>query len=88
MTFPGQRKVRVDHVLRFESLENDWKGVAAKLQLREAIPRFNASSRSRTESDCRETYSIGARKVIEGVYREDIAMFGYSFHGCSTSSIT
>jgi hypothetical protein len=65
----------VDHVLRFENLEEEWKSVANKLGLSETLPYFN-----RSERDTYQQYYTPFLRRLAGVgFAKDLRRFRYSF---------
>ncbi|MEH6608381.1 MAG: sulfotransferase family 2 domain-containing protein [Halioglobus sp.] len=68
-------RVDIDFIGRFESLEQDFKTIAEKLQVAASLPHLN-QSRSQPYS---EFYTSRSRAIIEQLYARDIAEFDYKF---------
>lgn len=76
---PFGRKMLVDFVGRYETLERDFAKVSAHINRTGAtIPHLNKTS-ARERVDYREVYTADMRRVVERVYRADIELFEYSF---------
>ena len=69
----------VDTMLRFEDLENDYRDLCKKLDMKyEKLPR--AKTRVKKKRDHYSTYySDYTRDLISKRYRESITMYGYNF---------
>jgi hypothetical protein len=68
--------VLADFIGRFERLEEDWKIVAKKLGLDEALPHSRSNPRARHYT---EYYSNRTRAIIGEKFKIDIEHFGYQF---------
>jgi len=67
--------VRVDNIIRFESLNNDYKNIAKHLGLQNDLPHLNATKKdSYTKYYDQETIEI-----VRNWFSEDIERFNYSF---------
>lgn len=66
----------VDDLLRYESLEDDWRRFAAKNRFSERLEHHNAS---RQVKDFRSYYSDRAHDVVADYFREDLEAYGYQF---------
>lgn len=71
LLFP--KLIAYDHVLRLETLDDDWKKLAAACGLPARLPRLNARRTSRPEAPPSEAM----RRRIAGIYPEDMENFGY-----------
>ena len=67
----------VDFIGRFENLEGDFDTVKKRLGIEAELPAINAT-RSR-KKDYREYFTPEMEKIVNGVYRRDIDLFGYRF---------
>lgn len=67
----------IDHLGYFETLEEDFRLIAARLGVDAALGHVNRSDRK----DYRAAYSSAAMERVAEVYREDIEAFGYDFDG-------
>ena len=67
--------INMDYVGRFENLEQDFTAIAEKLDIRAGLPHLNQSR----SQDYQTFYSEESRAIIERLYAEDIAEFGYAF---------
>ncbi|HEX4294042.1 MAG TPA: sulfotransferase family 2 domain-containing protein [Rhizomicrobium sp.] len=77
---PQHEHVRgADFVGRFEALDSDFARVCARLDIRAALPKKNASRHGAYTS----YYDAGSRDFVAARYREDIEGFGYSFGATS-----
>lgn len=68
-------QMSMDFVGRFENLEEDFHAIASRLKIDAALPHLN-QSRARSYQN---SYSAESRAIVERVYAQDIAQFGYSF---------
>lgn len=76
-TESAEKKVLVSTLLRFESLDADFHALCQRLGVPcEQLPAVNRSERM---ADYRGYYTDETRRMIEEVFRDDIAAFGYSF---------
>lgn len=68
----------IDHVMRFESLQEDFDRVLQRLgRSGSEIPIFNRTSGR--ERDYRSYYTKLSRRLVEQVFKKDLREFGYSF---------
>jgi hypothetical protein len=65
----------VDFVARYETLEEDWRRICARLGVQLALPRRMRSH----HGQYREYYSDATRALVAETYAADIASFGYEF---------
>lgn len=70
-----RRKIELDYVGHFESIEEDFDYVCRKLGFVTSLQHKNASAKA----DYRQHYSEAARRIVEEVYRDDVTLFGYRF---------
>ena len=70
----GQQSM--DFVGRFERLEEGFDQLANRLGIESKLPYLNQSR----ENPYQEYYSRESRAIVERVYAEDIALFGYGFN--------
>lgn len=68
---------RMDFLGRFERLSEDFGVVAERLGLPTELPVTNKSDRQ----DYRDYYDDETRAIVAEVYHDDVAAFGYRFHG-------
>lgn len=74
---PIQNQPLVKHLLRFESLDTDWKIFASQYpNLPKVLPIVN---RSRDNNNYRKHYSLTSRSVIESLFKEDLDAYDYDF---------
>jgi len=78
LSLAHNRTINVDFVGRFENLEEDFDQVVRILKVDTKLGHLNPSS-SRHSKDYRGYYSNASKKIVEQVYSEDIAIFGYKF---------
>lgn len=69
-------RIGTDVVLRYESLERDFAGLAERLGFPGRLPHRNASSRP---AGYREAYDPELRALVEARFARDLAAFGYAF---------
>jgi len=70
----GERLVQ--HLLRYETLNEDWARFASAHQLHGGLTFRNSSNR---EQDFRPYYSPRTRALVDAYFHEDLAAFDYSF---------
>lgn len=75
LTLPGQTKLCVDHVGRFEDLAESFGTLAARFGYTGALPELNRGEKQ----DWRVLYTSGMRDIVAEIYAADIAAFGYTF---------
>lgn len=66
----------VDHVGRFESLQDSWSEIAARIGAPTPLPHHGRSARLPSYASY---FTDEARRVVERLYRDDLANFGYAF---------
>ena len=64
--------IAVDHVLRFETLRDDWSAFAHRYGLETTLPSENTAP-----SDPSAHLSDAAKAVVREVYKKDFALFDY-----------
>jgi hypothetical protein len=69
--------VLVDFIGKFETLQNDWVKIAAKLGLPQNLPHRNKNQKAIRKYT--EYYSETTKKIIADKFRVDIEYFGYKF---------
>lgn len=69
-----------EFVARFESIENDWRRIAASIDGAIELPHKNQSKRARNYSVYYDDYS---HELIADLYAEDLDNFGYKFETSS-----
>ncbi|MEL7310232.1 MAG: sulfotransferase family 2 domain-containing protein [Pseudomonadota bacterium] len=67
----------IDHLMYFETIAEDFNGVAARLGLDARLEHRNPSARA----GYREVYTPAMREIVADVYAQDIECFGYEFDG-------
>lgn len=65
----------VDDVARLETLESDWRRIAARLGVASTLPRTNRN----THPPHRAIFSDEARALVEMAFADDLGLFGYAF---------
>ena len=73
---PFTRRVGVDFVGQFETLQQDFRIVADRLGIRAELPHRN---RSRADAGYRAAYTPAMVAAAAEVYARDVAAFGYDF---------
>ena len=72
-------KTIVDHIVRLESIQQDFEAIRDKLGLRKIIvPRLNTSTK-RKFSDYRKYYDWETKEKVREMYKEDVRYFNYEF---------
>jgi len=66
----------VDHVGRFESIQDSWRVIAARIGAPAPLPHKGGSERAASYTGY---FNDEARRVVERLYRDDLRNFGYSF---------
>ncbi len=72
----------VDHVGRFESIQDSWRVIAGRIDAPTPLPHRGGSRRAASYAGY---FSDDARRVVEDLYRDDLVNFGYAFEhepGC------
>jgi len=67
--------VSMDYIIRFETINEGFKQVSAKIGLDVELPHLNASSRSGYQS----YYNDRTREIVASWFAEDIEVFAYEF---------
>jgi hypothetical protein len=67
----------VDHVGKFENLENEWNFICKKIGTEIILPHMNKHSRN--NKHYQDYYNDETKAHISEVYRKDIETFGYEF---------
>jgi len=67
--------IRVDKILRFESLKDDYKELAEILGFSKELPHLNATNRKHYS----EYYDNETIEVVRQWFKEDIDSFNYDF---------
>lgn len=68
-------KVVVDHIIKFENLQEDYKKIAIELGTNPELPHINATKKD----DYRGYYDEQTKGLIAKCFKDDIDRFGYSF---------
>jgi hypothetical protein len=63
----------VTHLLKFETLEEDFKVIQVRLGCNESLPKLNTSN----HNDYRTYYTQETIQIIADVFKDDIETFGY-----------
>ena len=66
----------VDEILRYESLEDDWRRFSNKFGINRVLAQHNVSQRGR---DFRVYYSQQSYEVVNAYFKKDFQAFGYTF---------
>lgn len=77
VTNPGSKKLQVDFVGKFESIETDY--LTVKKQLGRGGNLKFENSTSDKPSDYRDYYTQQTKEIVAQVYKADIVLFNYSF---------
>jgi len=80
------KKVDVDFVGYFETIENDYEYIRQQLGFGSKLEVKNKTTDKR--NDFREYYSDKMIQIVEDAYREDIELFGYNFDNSSIKQIS
>lgn len=81
---PGKKKMQVDYLGFFESLQSDLQYVHEKIGLGDSLSlRHDNSTHKKGKPDYKEFYTEETRDIVAQVYRNDIDIFGYSFDNSS-----
>ena len=70
-------RIIIDELLRFETIERDFAGLAARLGLETSLPHVNKSDRG----DYREMYGTAERDIADRLFARDLELLGYDFDG-------
>ena len=72
-----QGEIAVDHILRFENLEDDFSDLLTRFRIRnKMVAKIGDSGRRRKY---RDFYTPDARRLVDNVFGQDIEKLGYSF---------
>ena len=71
-------RLLVEYVGRFETLAASWREIAARIDAPATLPHVGRSRRAAAYAGY---YTPEARRVVESLYRDDLARFGYAFAG-------
>lgn len=72
----GNNSLMVDFVLRYENLENDFKVLCEKLEIKNIyLPRVNPSN----HGNYRICYTEETKEIIGNLYKKDTELFKYEF---------
>ncbi len=66
----------VDFIGRFENIEEDFKKITDKLNIKRTLKKTNTSKR---KEDYRVYYDEETKAIVNEVYRKDIQLFNYEF---------
>jgi len=66
----------VDHILRFENIQEDWAKLAQVLGVDEELPRLNKGV---PRKPFQEYYTDESKEIVSRLYKEDLEIFGYGF---------
>jgi hypothetical protein len=80
LCLPGQRETPLDFVGFFENLASDYELIRRCLGTGAPLKAENVT---RTRRDYRTLYTPEMRQIVADVYREDIALLGYTFDNSS-----
>jgi len=69
--------IKIDLILRFENLDNDFNSMSNKFGLNKKLPHLNISKREK--SNYREYYDTASRRIVEKYFQEDLEYFDYKF---------
>jgi len=75
--FDGKGKLLVDYVGRFESIEEDFKSIAAAIGIDKELPKTNVSGGA--SKGYRDWYTPETVTLIEKLFCRDIEAFDYKF---------
>jgi hypothetical protein len=72
----------IDHILKFENLENDFSVIQNYINNHDFLPRENIRNQSNALENLpyQKYYTNTTRKMIEDIYKRDILKFGYTFN--------
>jgi sulfotransferase famil protein len=71
-----EKRLLVDFVGRFESLQEDWDFIASKIN---ASSKFIHANKSRRKADYTAYYDKESQEIVSNLYRSDFENFGYVF---------
>jgi hypothetical protein len=70
-------KILVDHVARFENINEEFEFLKSKIDGKVDFPQLNFSKANKTKFQ--SMYDIETRDLLAKHFKKDIALFGYSF---------
>ena len=82
---PARDVPLVDYVGYFENLQADFAAIVTKLGIEATLAKINTTATRR--DDYRSYYSGRTREIVQQVYRDDIAAFGYDFDNADLDSV-
>lgn len=71
-----QGKIAVDFIGRFENIDEDFKTITDKLNIKRILKKTNTSQRKK---DYRDYYDEETKEIVNEVYKKDIQLFNYEF---------
>jgi len=74
-----ENKLLVDEIIHFERLNDDFKKLAKKLELKSNVLPHRNKSKNQVKVEYRDAYCERSKKIIEKLYKDDIDLFNYSF---------
>ena len=77
VTNPGNLKIQVDFIGKFETLQTDYQIIRDKLGLGDDLKFENKTEEK--SGDYRSYYTKETQEIVARVYKEDIALFDYGF---------
>ena len=69
-------KVKVNTILRFESLDKDWGLINAICGSEIQLPYQN---KTKVQGDYKTAYTVTSKKIVEQYYKDDLEFFNYNF---------
>jgi hypothetical protein len=79
VTMPGRPALQIDHIGRFETLNTDFAAIMERLGLEASLNRVRVYEHPPYQN----VYSAETREIVNRIYAQDIALFGYRFDGRS-----
>ena len=71
----NKKRIIVDHIIKFETLNEDIKELSKKLNLTINLPHLNKSNHNHHST----YYTEETKEIIGKIYKTDIELFGYTF---------
>ncbi len=68
-------KLIVDHIHKFENLNESFTQIMRDLDIEASLPKLNTSK----HEDYRQYYNKGTRSLVENAFKKDIELFGYQW---------
>ncbi len=68
--------IAVDFIGRFENIDEDFKTITDKLNIKRTLKRTNTSNR---QKDYRDYYDEETKAIVNEIYKKDIQLFNYEF---------